>query len=148
MRGEIQNMTDLELVQQAIRAKQNAYVPYSHFKVGAALLAKSGRVYTGCNVECSSYGISLCAERTALVKAVSEGERDFEAIAIVGGYEEQLTYTSPCGACRQFLSDFGDFRVILGYEEEGKIIQKEFHLKELLPETFSLKAENEEDCKK
>ena len=69
-------MTNLELIEIAIKAKQNAYVPYSNFKVGAALLTKSGKVYSGCNVECSSYGISLCAERTALVKAISEGENE------------------------------------------------------------------------
>ena len=131
-------MSDLELINLAIKAKQNAHVPYSNFKVGAALLSKSGKVYTGCNVECSSYGISLCAERTALVKAISEGEKDFEAIAVVGGKEDELTYTTPCGACRQFLSDFGDFRVIIAYEENEKIESKTFTVKELLPESFEL----------
>lgn len=131
-------MNDLELINLAIKAKQNAHVPYSNFKVGAALLSKSGKVYTGCNVECSSYGISLCAERTALVKAISEGEKDFEAIAVVGGKEDELTYTTPCGACRQFLSDFGDFRVIIAYEENEKIESKTFTVKELLPESFEL----------
>lgn len=131
-------MSDLELINKAIEAKQNAYVPYSNFKVGAALLGKSGKVYTGCNVECSSYGISLCAERTALVKAISEGEREFEAIAIVGGKNEELIYTTPCGACRQFLHDFGNFKVILGYEENEEIKEKTFTLKELLPEGFEL----------
>lgn len=129
-------MTDKELVELAIEAKQNAHVPYSNFKVGAALLGKSGKVYKGCNVECSSYGISLCAERTALVKAVSEGEKEFEAIAVVGGKNDELTYTTPCGACRQFLSDFGNFKVIIGYEEDNEIKMKPFELKELLPETF------------
>ena len=124
-------MTDLELVEIAIKSKQNAYVPYSNFKVGAALLGKSGKVYTGCNVECSSYGISLCAERTALVKAVSEGEREFEKIAVVGGNNEELAYTTPCGACRQFLSDFGNFKVIVGYKENEEIKIKNFEIKEL-----------------
>lgn len=131
-------MKDLDLIELAIKAKQNAHVPYSNFKVGAALLSKSGKVYTGCNVECSSYGISLCAERTALVKAVSEGEKEFEAIAVVGGKEDELTYTTPCGACRQFLSDFGDFKVIMGYKENDEIKAKVFTVKELLPESFEL----------
>ncbi len=131
-------MSDLELINLAIKAKQNAHVPYSNFKVGAALLSKSGKVYTGCNVECSSYGISLCAERTALVKAISEGEKEFEAIAVVGGKENKLTYTTPCGACRQFLSDFGDFRVIMAYEENEEIKSKTYTVKELLPESFEL----------
>ena len=131
-------MNDLELINLAIKAKQNAHVPYSNFKVGAALLSKSGKVYTGCNVECSSYGISLCAERTALVKAISEGEKEFDAIAVVGGKEDALTYTTPCGACRQFLSDFGDFRVIIAYEEDKEIKAKIFTVKELLPESFEL----------
>lgn len=131
-------MTDRELLELAVQAKEKAHAPYSHFCVGAALLTKQGKVYTGCNIECSSYGISLCAERTALVKAVSEGETEFEAIAVVGGKDKELTYTTPCGACRQFLSDFGDFRVILGYQEEGEWKQKEFTVKELLPENFAL----------
>lgn len=131
-------MTEIELIELAIKAKQNAYVPYSNFKVGAALLGKSGKVYTGCNVECSSYGISICAERTALVKAISEGEREFEAIAVVGGNKDELTYTSPCGACRQFLADFGKLKVILGYEENNQIEYKVFEIEELLPESFQL----------
>ena len=131
-------MTDIELIDLAIKAKQNAHVPYSNFKVGAALLAKSGKVYTGCNVECSSYGISLCAERTALVKAVSEGEKEFQAIAVVGGKDNELNYTTPCGACRQFLSDFGDFKVIIGYKENDELKSKIFTVKELLPESFEL----------
>ena len=129
-------MTDIELLELAKEAKSKAHVPYSNFKVGAALLGKSGKVYTGCNVECSSYGISLCAERTALVKAISEGEKEFEAIAIVGGNNDELTYTTPCGACRQFLSDFGDFKVIIGYKEENEWKQKTFTVKDLLPESF------------
>ncbi len=90
-----------ELVQQATEVRERAYAPYSHYPVGAALLGKSGRVYTGCNVENSSFGLTVCAERTAILKAVSEGEREFQAIAVVtsnGG--------SPCGACRQVLFEF------------------------------------------
>ena len=94
-------MTDQELISQAAQAREHAYAPYSRYAVGAALLTRSGRVYTGCNVENASYSLTLCAERVALFKAVSEGEREFQAIAIVtsnGG--------SPCGACRQVLAEF------------------------------------------
>lgn len=90
-----------ELVKQAAAARERAYAPYSNYAVGAALLGKSGRVYTGCNVENASYGLTVCAERTAILKAVSEGEREFQGIAVVtsnGG--------SPCGACRQVLFEF------------------------------------------
>ena len=129
-------MTDIELLELAKEAKSKAHVPYSNFKVGAALVGKSGKVYTGCNVECSSFGISLCAERTALVKAISEGEKEFEAIYVVGGKNDELTYTTPCGACRQFLSDFGNFKVVMGYKEENEWKQKTFTVKDLLPESF------------
>lgn len=129
-------MTDIELLELAKEAKSKAHVPYSNFKVGAALVGKSGKVYTGCNVECSSFGISLCAERTALVKAVSEGEKEFEAIYVVGGNNDELTYTTPCGACRQFLSDFGNFKVVMGYKEDNEWKQKTFTVKDLLPESF------------
>lgn len=136
------NIDNLELIQKAIEARKNAYTPYSNFNVGAALLTKEGKVFTGCNVECSSYGISLCAERTALVKAISEGIKDFEKIAVVGGKENNLIYTTPCGACRQFLSDFNNnMSVILGFEDDEKIKYKEMKLSELLPETFELKIE-------
>ena len=129
-------MTDIELLELAKEAKSKAHVPYSNFKVGAALVGKSGKVYTGCNVECSSFGISLCAERTALVKAISEGEKEFEAIYVVGGKNDELTYTTPCGACRQFLSDFGNFKVVMGYKEDHEWQQKTFTVKDLLPESF------------
>ena len=92
-----------KLVSLAAEARKKAYAPYSNFAVGAALLAKSGRVYTGCNVENVSYGLTVCAERVAVFKAVSEGEREFEAIAVVT--ENGVT---PCGACRQVLIEFGD----------------------------------------
>ena len=96
-------MDNANLIKLAQKAAQNAYAPYSNFKVGAALLCKSGNVYTGCNVENSSYGASNCAERTAVFKAVSEGERDFVKIAIVS---ERDGLTFPCGICRQVLSEF------------------------------------------
>lgn len=130
-------MKNEELVKLAIQAKQKAHAPYSNFKTGAALLAKSGKVYQGANMECSSYGMTICAERVALVKALYEGEKEFEKIAVVGGTENELKYTTPCGACRQFLSDFGtEIEIIMGYEEENEIRTKTFKLKELLPETF------------
>lgn len=130
-------MEDLELVKLAIEAKKNAYVPFSNFKVGAALLTKTGEVFKGANVECSSYGMTVCAERCALVKAVSEGYKEFSKIALVGGMNDELTYTTPCGACRQFLSDFNlNLQVLMGYEENGELKIKSMLLKELLPETF------------
>ena len=132
-------MDNLELIGCAIKAKKNAHTPYSHYNVGVALLTKEGKVFTGCNVECSSYGMTICAERTALVKAVSEGYHEFDKIAIVGGKEDQLIYTTPCGACRQFLADFNSqMNVIMGFEQEKKMQYKEMNLQELLPETFTL----------
>ncbi|MBQ9314625.1 MAG: cytidine deaminase [Clostridia bacterium] len=132
-------MDNIDLINKAIEASKNAYTPYSHFNVGAAILTKSGKVFTGCNVECSSYGISLCAERTALVKAVSEGCKDFEKIAVVGGTNDEFVYTTPCGACRQFLADFNqNMDVIMGFLDKGELQHKDMMLKELLPETFEL----------
>ncbi len=129
-------MTNDELINLAIEAREHAYTPYSHFKVGAALLTSTGKVYQGANMECSSYGMTVCAERVALLKALYEGERKFEKIAIVGG-ENRLDYTTPCGACRQFLADFGvDVEVIMAYENDEEIASKVFTLKELLPEHF------------
>lgn len=118
-----------DLIAKAMEAREKAHAPYSHFAVGAALLAKSGRVYTGCNVENASYGLSICAERTAVFKAVSEGERDFEAMAVVT--DKGVT---PCGACRQVLLEFGeDIQVIVADETGGYRV---FGLQELLPEAF------------
>lgn len=127
-------MTDKELIDMAYEAEKMAYAPYSKFSVGAALLTDNGKVYTGCNVENSSFGASICAERTAALKAVSEGSRRFKAIAIVSSSEE---YTYPCGICRQFLSEFmkEDGRIILHDKEEGI---KVYTLGELLPEAFIL----------
>lgn len=110
-------MTDLELMERAVEARKKAYAPYSGFRVGAALLCKNGKVYTGCNIENAAYTPTNCAERTALFKAVSEGEREFTAIAIVGGSgEDAETLCPPCGVCRQVLAEFcdADFRLILG----------------------------------
>ena len=125
------------LIRAAFAARENAYTPYSHFKVGAALLAESGRVYTGCNIENAAYTPSNCAERTALFKAVSEGERHFEAIAIVAGKEGCTDFptTGPCGVCRQALYEFGGkkLRVILAKSETD---YQEMTLGDLLPYGF------------
>jgi len=100
-----------KLIAAAKAARENAHAPYSNFRVGAALRAQSGRVYTGCNVENATYGLTVCAERVALLKAISEGERGFDAVAVVTDTE---TPTPPCGACRQLLWEFcGDAEVVL-----------------------------------
>ena len=129
-------MTDRELMERARLARRMAYTPYSHFNVGAALLTENGTVYTGCNIESVSYSPTNCAERTAVFKAVSEGERRFKAIAVTGGPAEgDPVYTTPCGVCRQVLAEFGgpDLRILLT-DESGQI--RSFTLAELLPETF------------
>ena len=121
-----------ELYRAADAAKENAYAPFSQFRVGAALLAESGRIYTGVNVENSSYGGTICAERTAFVKAISEGERSFKAIAIASSGGEAL----PCGICRQFMYEFEpELEVITGENEESLRVQK---LNYLLPDGFRL----------
>ena len=126
-------MTDTELIVLARQAREHAYAPYSNFPVGAALLGRSGRVYTGCNVENAAYPLVTCAERTAVTKAVSEGEREFEAIAVV-----TATGATPCGACRQVLREFsgpeGDLRVIVA-DTAGNV--RTFTIAELLPEGFT-----------
>jgi cytidine deaminase len=124
--------SDQVLIGAARQARQKAYAPYSSFCVGAALRTRSGRVFTGCNVENVSYGLTVCAERVAVGKAVSEGERDFEAIAVVS----EGTAT-PCGACRQVLAEFNrDLRVIVADVEGSEENHREFCLSELLPEAF------------
>jgi cytidine deaminase len=128
-----------KLIKSAKQAMQSAYVPYSGFKVGAALLAASGKVYTGCNIENAAYSPSNCAERTAFFKAVSEGEKEFAAIAIVGGLDGNIKgYCPPCGVCRQVMKEFckDDFIVILG-KDDGEY--KSYTLPELLPVSFSEK---------
>ena len=128
-------MTDLELMRLAEDARAYSYTPYSHFAVGAALLTKSGKVYTGCNIENASYTPTVCAERTAVFKAVSEGEKEFAAIAIIGGPAgEKGRFCAPCGVCRQVLREFCelDFRVLLGSVDKVQA----YTLKELLPTSF------------
>lgn len=131
-------MTEKELVSLAGKAAENAYSPYSEFTVGAALLASSGKVYLGCNIENSSFGATNCAERTAFFKAVSEGEREFEMIAIVGGKEGNFdSFCSPCGICRQVMAEFckEDFKIILG-RNDGEV--KTYTLGEIMPLSFRL----------
>ena len=128
-------MTDRELLQCAIEAREMAYAPYSGFRVGAALVGKSGKIYQGCNVENAAYSPTNCAERTAIFKAVSEGEREFVSIAIVGGMDETIAdFCAPCGVCRQVLAEFcdPDFRVVLGTPEKAQA----FAFKDLLPYGF------------
>lgn len=128
-----------ELYGIAKEARKNAYAPFSGFRVGAALLTEEGRVYTGVNVENSSYGATICAERTAFVKALSEGERRFSAIAVSAGEEEAL----PCGICRQFMFEFApDLTVITaGTGPDGEEMLRIRPLGELLPEGFRLAPE-------
>lgn len=129
-------MTDKELLLKAIEARDFAYAPYSNHKVGAALVGKSGKVYTGCNVENAAYTPTNCAERTAIFKAVSEGEREFAAIAIVGGIGDTLSeLCAPCGVCRQVLSEFcdSDMKVVMGTPEKISVST----LGDLLPYSFN-----------
>ena len=126
-----------EMIDLAIKQLDYSYAPYSHFHVGAALLAKNGKVYGGCNIENAGYTPSNCAERTAFFKAVSEGVRDFQAICIVGGKDGKLTeYTAPCGVCRQVMMEFCNpktFQIILAVDKERYEI---YTLEELMPLGF------------
>ncbi len=122
-----------KLLTTAKTAQRRAHAPYSKFRVGAALLTKSGQVYTGCNVENASYGLTICAERVALTKAVSEGHRQFKAIAVVA----PSASLSPCGACRQVLAEFGDMVVVCADSRDARRICVNL-LSELLPHTFKL----------
>lgn len=130
-------MDNKALIDMALKAMENAYAPYSGFKVGAALLCSDKKVYTGCNIENSSYGASNCAERTAIFKAVSEGEREFEKIAIVSSSGD---FTFPCGICRQVLSEFMYDKTVVIFSEKDGI--REFKVKDLLPEAFRLQRGN------
>ena len=126
-----------KLIEKAISMMDHSYSPYSHFHVGAALLAKNGTYYTGCNIENAAYTPTNCAERTAFFKAVSEGVRDFQAICIVGGKDGVLTeYAAPCGVCRQVMMEFCNpktFQIILAIDKERYDI---YTLEELLPQGF------------
>ncbi len=124
-------MTDLELLELARRAAEHSYSPYSHFPVGAALECADGTVFTGCNVENAAYGDTICAERTAAVKAVSEGRRDFVRIAIWGNSRE---YCYPCGSCRQFLQEFSKEMTVVCGRADGEYVSHP--LSEMMPFTF------------
>lgn len=125
-------MNEKELFEIAAKARLSAYAPYSGFLVGAALLSADDRVFTGCNIENASYSLCNCAERTAFFKAVSEGEKEFTAIAIAGGKENADTVCYPCGACRQVMTEFcgSDFKIILS--------DRTLILSELMPYAFTL----------
>lgn len=134
----VSNMENKELIRLALEARQMSYSPYSGFMVGAALLAKNGKVYQGCNIENSSYTPTNCAERTAFFKAVSEGVREFEKIVVVGGPKdaEKLEFCAPCGVCRQVMTEFCNyesFEIILAKSEDE---YKVYTLKEILPVAF------------
>ncbi|MCR3956550.1 MAG: cytidine deaminase [Gudongella sp.] len=135
-------MNRKELIRRALKAKMIAYVPYSGFHVGAAILTEDNEVYDGCNIEIASYSPTICAERTAIFKAVSEGHLKVKAIAIVGDAD----HTYPCGVCRQVIREFGkDATVIIANSEED---YREYSLDELLPHSFGpedLKSANKEE---
>ena len=129
---------EIRLCREALAAREKAYCPYSGFSVGAALLSKTGEIYTGCNIESAAYTPSICAERTAFAKAVSEGEREFVAIAIAGGKQGEPPSEAcpPCGVCRQVMAEFcdpGSFRILL--QEAGNAYSG-YTLEELLPQSF------------
>lgn len=133
-------INEKQLITAAINARKSAYTPYSKFKVGAALLTKDGKIYTGCNIECASYSGANCAERTALFKAVSDGHSEFKAIAVVGGksnLEDSFNdYCPPCGICRQVLREFCDpneFQIIIAKSADE---YKTFLFKDILPMSF------------
>ena len=126
--------TNEKLISLAKLARKNAYAPYSKFKVGSALLTKSGKIYTGCNVENATYGATICAERTAIVKAISEGEKHFKKIAIVCNTKEPC---SPCGICRQMLYEFSPNMEVIMCNTKGKT--EKTTLKTLLPCAFEKK---------
>ena len=124
-----------ELFEKAVSARKNSYSPYSHYKVGSALLCQDGTVFLGCNIENAAYTPTVCAERVALFKAISEGKRSFKAIAVAGG-KEKIEACTPCGVCRQVMAEFCDsesFEVI--FFENGEL--KAVYLSDLLPKSFS-----------
>ncbi len=129
-------MSNEELIRLALEAREMAYAPYSHWKVGAALLTKTGKVYKGCNIENSGFSATICAERTAIFKAVSEGEYDFEKIAIISGDEVRGPegYCTPCGVCRQVMTEFckpDEFVIVCARSVDD---YQEFTLRQMIPE--------------
>lgn len=138
MTHQLSAETKHHLIEQASQAREKAYAPYSHYQVGAALLTADGQIFTGCNVENATYPAAICAERTAVVKGVSEGVRQFIAVAVVtqnGG--------SPCGICRQVLNEFSDDMVVLIADHTGNLVL-EIPLSDLLPHAFSATSLNTE----
>ena len=130
-----------QLVELALRARERAYVPYSHFRVGACLMSKNGTLYCGCNIENAGYTPTNCAERTAVFKAVSEGCRKLSAIAIVGGLKNgECDYTYPCGICRQVIAEFAEQGCVI-VVAKNKQEYRMYSVEELLPETFHLNKE-------
>ncbi len=123
--------TTTELVQKALEGQKMSYAPYSHYHVGSAVLTNSGKLYQGCNVENASYGLAICAERTAIFKAVSEGEQEFEAIVVITRDGKGM----PCGACRQVLNEFNPNMAVITANEQGEIIHT-LTLDQLLPHAF------------
>ena len=123
-----------KLIESAISARDISYSPYSGFKVGAALLGKSGKIYKGCNIENAAYAPSICAERTAFAKAVSEGEREFVAV-VIAGWASEAGFASPCGVCRQVMAEFCDPSTFIIIVTNGTE-HKKYTLAELLPESF------------
>lgn len=126
------------LIQTAMTAREQAYAPYSDFFVGAALQCADGSIYTGCNVENASYGVTNCAERTAFFKAISEGKREFTRIALVGGKKDEMVAPAPCGVCLQVMAEFCEpdqFEIVMAKSKEEYLVKR---LGELLPNSFSL----------
>ncbi|MGB8657125.1 MAG: cytidine deaminase [Candidatus Zixiibacteriota bacterium] len=132
-------MTESELIKKAKDARLKAYAPYSHFKVGAALLTKTGKVHTGTNVENSTFGLTVCAERVAVFKAINKGDRDFVKIAVVADKNPPIT---PCGACRQVLAEFANDLEIVCANLKGRV--ERYTLKELLPDAFEYRSTDDE----
>ena len=136
-KNSIDKLQEIQLIEAAIKVRENAYAPYSGYLVGAAVLSATGKVFTGCNVENASYGATICAERTAILKMVSEGEKCIKAIAIVGGkaHENALDYAYPCGACRQVISEFAseDCMVLVAKSVED---YQQLCFADLLPQGF------------
>lgn len=135
-------ISDKKLFQEALKAREKSYCPYSGFAVGAALISRQGEIFHGCNIENAAYGPSVCAERCAIFKGVSQGIHEFSAIAIVGGPAKEgnlsLTFAYPCGVCRQVMREFCDphtFRIIVGTDDNHL---ESYLLEELLPHSFSL----------
>ena len=132
-------MTNQDLINKAIEAKKYAISP-TGYHVGVALLTSNNKLYTGCNLGSEDGIFNICAERVAICKMLSEGERKFSKIAVLGGMGEELSFTTPCGVCRQLISEFGnDIEIILGYKnDKGEIVEKVQKISELLPCSFSM----------